>query len=262
MKRRGTTMLLIAAAVATTACSTKPEPAPAESTKQTPTYYKVDAASAGTVAGSVRFTGPKPPRKTIDMEDQDPQCARLHGGARAEDAIVVNANGALANVFVYVKSGLEGKQFEPPSNPVQIDQKGCWFHPRVLGIQTGQSLKVTNSDPVTHNIHPLAEINREWNQSQSEGDPPLNRRFVRRELMIPVKCNIHNWMRAYIGVLDHPYFAVTGADGSFQLPNLPPGTYTVAAWQEKLGEQEEQVVVQPSSSATVAFTFKGASKGL
>jgi plastocyanin len=230
----------------------------AESPPKPPvTYFKVDPATAGTLKGRVQFKGRKAPEREIDM-DQDPECARLHkGGHVSDESIVVGSNGSLANVFVYVKSGLEGKTFAPPEAPVTIDQNGCWFKPRVLGIQTGQTLKVTNSDPVTHNIHPLAQINREWNHSQSQSDPPLTRRFVRQEIMIPVKCNIHHWMRAYIGAVEHPYFAVTGADGVFEINNLPPGDYTVAAWQEKLGTQEQHAAVAPSATADVAFTFKG-----
>ncbi len=138
-----------------------------------------------------------------------------------------------------------------------IDQSGCWFHPRVLGIMVGQKLEVTNSDPVTHNIHPMAEINREWNHSQGAGDPPLERKFLKPEVLIRVKCNIHSWMHAFIGVVDNPYYAVTGADGSFRLPNLPPGEYTIAAVHEKLGTQEQKVTVGASGSIVADFTFKG-----
>jgi plastocyanin len=228
--------------------------------RQTPkeiTYFKVDPAMAATITGHVQFSGRKPAGKVIDM-DQDPDCARLHKNGRVtEDAVAVSSAGALANVFVYLQSGLEGKKFEPVAAPVTIDQNGCWFRPRVLGIQTGQTLNVTNSDPVTHNIHPIAQVNREWNQSQASGDPPLKRRFARQETMIPVKCNIHRWMHAYIGVVDHPYFAVTGADGSFEIRNVPPGTYTLAAWQETLGQQQQPVTLSPSGKAEIAFTFKG-----
>ncbi len=187
----------------------------------------------------------------------DPACVEAHHGKPYDESTVVNPNGTLANVFVYVKTGLEGKQFEVPATPVTIDQNGCWFRPRVLGIQTGQALKVTNSDPVTHNIHPLAQINREWNHSQGQGDPPLARKFTKPEVMIRVKCNIHSWMRAYIGVLEHPYFAVTGADGSFEIPNLPPGDYTLEAWHETLGTQQQKITVSPSGKITSNFTFKG-----
>ena len=155
------------------------------------------------------------------------------------------------------RADLRGKTFETPAAPVALDQHGCWFQPRVIGLQTGQTLQVSNSDPVTHNIHPLAEINREWNHSQGAGDAPIARKFPRPEVMIRVKCNIHSWMRAYIGVLDNPYFAVSGADGSFEMRNVPPGEYTIAAWQETLGTQEQKVTVPPSGAVTANFTFQG-----
>jgi plastocyanin len=187
----------------------------------------------------------------------DPACAEAHHGAAYDESVVVNSNGTLANAFVYIKTGLEGKSFQTPATPVTIDQRGCWFRPRVLGIQTGQTLQVINSDPVTHNIHPLAQINREWNHSQGEGDAPLARKFSKPEVMIRVKCNIHSWMHAFIGVLTHPYFAVSNDDGKFTIKNLPPGTYTIGVWQEKLGTQEQTVTVAPHGSAEANFTFKG-----
>jgi plastocyanin len=169
----------------------------------------------------------------------------------------VGPKGALANAFIYIKKGLEGKTFAVPATPVVIDQRGCWFRPRIVGIQTGQVLQVINSDPVTHNIHPMAEINREWNHSQGPGDPPMSRKFLKPEIMIPVKCNIHSWMHAYIGVVDNPYFAVSKEDGSFAIENLPPGTYTLGVWQEKLGTQEQQLTVAPHQNVVADFTFKG-----
>jgi plastocyanin len=225
-------------------------------TPAAPAYFKVDPATAGSVSGTVKLTGRRAPRKAIDMSN-DPACVAAHHGKPYDESEAVNSNGTLANVFVYVKSGLDGKKFETPATPVTIDQKGCWFTPRVLGIQVGQTLDVTNSDPVTHNIHPMAQINREWNHSQGAGDPPLARRFTKPEIMVPVKCNIHSWMHAYIGVVDNPYFAVTGDKGSFEIPNLPPGNYTIEAWQEKLGPQDQQITVGPSGKVTADFTFKG-----
>lgn len=219
-------------------------------------YFKVDPATAGVIAGRILFTGKAVAAKKVDMEE-DPQCNKLHKTPVMDQAVAVNKNGTLANVFVYIKGGLEGKTFAPPSFAAVMDQKGCWFEPRVLGIQTGQQFDVTNSDPVTHNIHPRAHANREWNQSQAEGSPPLQRKFSQPEIMIRVKCNIHNWMHAWIGVVDNPYFAVTGADGSFELKNVPPGEYTIEAWQEELGTQESHVTVGPSAKAEIAFTFKG-----
>jgi hypothetical protein len=219
--------------------------------------YQVDPLSAGSISGMIRYVGKRPLPKKIDMSG-DPACVEAHHGKALDEPLVVSSKGGLANAFVYVKSGLEGKTFATPSTPVAIDQNGCSFRPRVLGIQTNQSLQITNSDPVTHSIHPMAQINREWNHSQGAGEPPLARKFARPEVMIRVKCNIHSWMQAYIGVVDNPYFAVSGEDGSYRIGNLLPGTYTVAIWQEKLGTQEQQVTVAPHSNTQADVTFKGA----
>ena len=224
--------------------------------KAAPVYFKVDPATAGVIKGSITFKGKKPVRTPIDMSSE-PACVEAHRGRAYEESVVVNSNGTLANVFVYIKSGLEGKTFEPPATPVTIDQKGCWFHPRVMGIQVGQVFHVDNSDPVTHNIHPLAKINREWNHSQGAGDPPLARKFIKQEVMMRVKCNIHSWMHAFIGVLPHPYFAVTNERGAFELPNVPPGNYVLAVWHETYGTQEQSVTVTPSGTVEANFTFKG-----
>jgi plastocyanin len=221
-----------------------------------PVYFKVDPATAGSLTGTVRFSGAKPTRKPVDMSG-DPACAQAHHGKAYDESIAVGPGGALANVFIYIKSGLEDKKFESPAEPATIDQRGCWFYPRVLGIQAGQQFRVTNSDPVTHNIHPLAVVNREWNHSQGEGDPPLARKFIKPEVMIRVKCNIHSWMHAFIGVLDHPYFAVTGTDGAYSIKNIPPGNYVIEAWHETLGTQQRNIRVSNSGSIETAFTFKG-----
>ena len=245
-----------AGVIVTGACSNSstPETKSTKSTEQPVAYFKVDPSTAGTVTGKVEFTG-KTVRKKVDMEE-DPQCEKLHKTAVYDNSIEVGSKGALVNAFVYIKSGLEGKKFEPPSDPVVIDQRGCWFVPRVIGAQTGQKLNATNSDPVTHNIHPLAKVNREWNQNQPEGAPPAIATLKLPEIMIRVKCNIHPWMRAWIGVVDNPYFAVTGEDGTFQFKNVPPGTYTVEAWQESLGTQDQQVTIAASGTAAADFKFK------
>lgn len=234
-------------------CSPKAETAKAPALS----YFKPDPASVARLSGGVSFDGKFPKPRPIDM-DQDADCTKLYpGGARLDESMLVDREGGLANAFVYVKTGLEGKLFETPTSPVRIDQKGCWFQPRVFGIQTGQAFEVSNSDPVTHNIHSVAKENRGWNQSQAPEAPMLRRTFALPEVMVPVKCNVHNWMRAWVGVLNHPYFAVSGADGRYVIPNLPPGTYTIAAWHEKLGTQEQQLTLAPSSQSTLMFTFKG-----
>lgn len=238
-------------------CSPKAKPADTGAGKvnPAPNYFKVDAATSGVVSGTIRYTGKKPTSLAIDMSNE-PACVSAHHGKAYDESLMIDRKGGLANAFVYVKSGLEGKTFEVPTTPVVIDQSGCWFHPRVMGIQVGQTLQVVNSDPVTHNIHPMAQVNREWNHSQGAGDPPLARKFVKPEIMIPVKCNIHSWMHAYIGAVEHPYFTVSSEDGAFTIANLPPGTYTLAVWQEKLGTQEQTITVGPLAKATANFTFK------
>ena len=218
--------------------------------------FHVDPVTAGSISGTIRYTGKRPARKAIDMSN-DPACVEAHRGKAFDESLVASPNGPLANAFIYVKEGLAGKRFEAPSVPVVIDQNGCWFRPRIIGIQTGQILEVRNSDPVTHNIHPMAQINREWNHSQGAGDPPMVRKFLKPEVMIRVKCNIHSWMHAFIGVVDNPYFAVSKEDGSYSIGNLPPGTYTIGFWHEALGTQEKQVTVAPHSTTQVNLTFKG-----
>jgi len=253
----------IAAALFAAGCSSS-APSAAKTTDATKTqapaapvvYFKPDPATAGTVTGKIVFTGKAPARKKVDM-DEDPQCAKLHKGPVYDNTVEVGRKGALVNAFVYIKTGLEGKRFEPPADPVVIDQHGCWFVPRVIGMQTGQQIKAVNSDPVTHNIHPRAKINREFNQNQPQGAPPAIRKFYYPEVMIRVKCNIHAWMKAWIGVVDNPYFAVTGEDGSFEFKDVPPGTYTVEAWQEDLGTQDQQVTVTASGKVATDFKFKG-----
>jgi plastocyanin len=238
-------------------CSgTGPKEPSASKKESAPEFVHVDPATAGVLKGSIRFIGKRPARKSIDMSS-DPACVETHKGKPFDESIAVNSNGTLANVFVYIKSGLEGKQFEVPRTPVIFDQHGCWFQPRVLGIQIGQILRITNSDPVTHNVHPIAQVNREWNHSQGAGDDPIDRKFLRPEVMIPVKCNIHSWMRAYIGAVAHPYFAVTGTDGTFEIRNVPPGDYVIEAWQEKMGTNELKITVPPRGEIDAHFTFKG-----
>jgi plastocyanin len=250
-------LTLCCAAAILAGCSEKKqtEPPKVAPSVPAPVYFKVDPETAGTVTGRILYKGKRPSPKAIDMSEE-PACVEAHKGKAFDESLVVNRRGDLANAFIYIKTGLEGKTFQVPVDPVTIDQKGCWFHPRVLGIQVGQVLKVINSDPVTHNIHPMAQVNREWNHSQGAEDPPLARKFLKPEIMIRVKCNIHSWMHAFIGVLDHPYYAVSNEDGTFGIKNLPPGTYTLAVWTETLGTQELQLTIAPHGKAEANFTFK------
>ncbi len=245
------------------ACSKKEETTeqPAETTtavQPTP----IDQSTVGEVTGKVSFDGTKPKQHVI-MMDQDPVCVKAHGGkpVYAEDD-AVNGNGTLPNVFVYVKSGAEKYTFATPSDPAILDQKGCMYTPHVLGVMVDQTLKVVTSDPTTHNIHPMPKDNREWNMSQPAGAAPIEQKFARPEIMVPVKCNQHPWMRAYIGVVKNPFFAVTGEDGTFTIKGLPPGTYTVEAWTAVGGTpqtQDQSVTLGPKETKTVDFSFKPAS---
>jgi plastocyanin len=210
----------------------------------------VDAATAGSISGVVNFKGVPPKLKPLDMT-QDPGCP---SSPQPPDAVVVNA-GKLANVFVYVKEGLPQGTFAVPGDPVVLDQKGCRYNPHILGIMAGQPLKVLNSDTADHNIHDMPQTNPPWNESQSPTSKPVVKTFANPEMMIPVQCNQHPWMRAYINVMPHPYFAVSAADGSFEIKNLPPGEYTLVAVHEKFGEQTVKVKVGPKETAKAGFVF-------
>ncbi len=206
------------------------------------------------VSGTVRFSGTPPPPGTIRL-DGDKTCVELNQSNRRQVSEVLTGEGnALQNVFVYVKDGLNGRMYAPPTEPVVLDQKRCEYVPHVLGIQVGQPLEIRNSDPLLHNIRADAQINRGFNQGQPV---PMSttKTFATAEVMVPIKCDVHAWMRAHIGVLDHPFFAVTGADGTFSLKNLPAGTFTIEAWHEKLGTQTMQVTVGTGESKDTSFTF-------
>jgi len=219
-------------------------------------FTKVDPATAATITGKAAFAGKAPRAARIDMS-AEPDCKGLHTAVPSSEEVVVNSNGTLANVFVWVKGGLEGKTFEPASGAATLDQKGCIYRPHVIGVRAGQTISIANSDPTTHNVHPMPKSNREWNQSQPPKGSNLDRNFPRPEVMIPVKCNVHPWMKSYIGVVDHPFFAVTGDQGTFEIKGLPPGDYVVEAWHEKYGAQEQKVTVAASASQAVEFSFKG-----
>jgi hypothetical protein len=234
---------------------------PKEESKSAPpaasTAPPIDEANAATVTGKVSFTGEKPKMATIDMS-ANPACARAHSGAaQKSEEVVVNDNGTLKNTFVWVKSGLPDRQWPTSSGAVELNQKGCMYGPRVIGVMTGQNITIKNDDPTNHNIHPLPKVNQEWNESQAPGSDPKMRSFAREEVMIPVKCNVHPWMRAYIGVVSHPFFAVTGDDGTYTIKGLPPGSYTLEAWHEKYGTKDIPVTVAAKDSKTVDFSYDG-----
>ncbi|MGE5723720.1 MAG: hypothetical protein ACM34G_01000, partial [Acidobacteriota bacterium] len=207
-----------------TACSKKQASNEEEQSAATPkATATIDPSTVGSVQGTIKFAGTAPKPVKIDMS-QDPACK----GSNASEEIVVDS-GNLANVFVYVKDGLDNYSFEPPKEAVKINQEGCRYHPHVLGVMAGQTVEVLNDDPTTHNIHPTPKDNREWNESQPPKAAPIDKSFARQEIMLPVKCNQHPWMKMYISVVKTPFFAVTDKDGKFEIKGLPPGTYTLAA---------------------------------
>ena len=172
------------------------------------------------------------------------------------ETYVVGPSGTtLGNVFVYVKDGLSGYTFPAPTTPARIDQQGCRYHPHVFGMQVGQPLEIVNSDPTLHNIHAIAKNNREFNQGQPIQGMKQTHTFTSPEVMIPFKCDVHGWMNAYVGVLPHPFFAVTDASGAFSLKGLPPGTYTIEAWHEKLGTSSQTVTLGAKDAKAITFTF-------
>ncbi len=236
-----------------------------QSTNKEPATDAADAnvwrptGNEGRVNGKVNFEGQPPKFKPLLMEG-DAVCAKKHSDPVYPEAVVTNSNGTLRNVFVYVKSGLDGKKFSVPEQPVTLDQDGCLYRPHVLGIQARQKLKIVSSDSTAHNIHPLPRENREWNISQAAGADPIIQSFDRPEVKIPVKCNQHPWMKAYIHVLSHPFFAVTGEDGAFELRGLPPGKYEIEAVHEEYGAMTQTVEVAANQAATTEFFYKAGQK--
>lgn len=216
----------------------------------------------GTISGVISYNGTPPAPKKIDTT-ADPACGQANPNLVTDDTIVTD--GKLANVFVYIKEGTvdAGKkiaeyQWSTPTTAARLDQKGCHYSPHVMGVQTNQKISITNSDQTQHNIHPTPKLNQEWNQTQANGAPPIEKTFARPEVLIPVKCNQHPWMKAYIGVMRTPFFAVSQTNGSFEITGVPPGKYTVVAWREGGAngtEKTMEVTVPANGAAKADFAF-------
>ena len=248
------TVSALAVAVFAAACSGG-APAPAARTPP-PGAKRVDEATAGRVSGKVSFEGTVPENAPVKLES-DPACVREHPDGLKLDTILVN-NGGLENVFVYVKDGLGSYYFDAPSTPVTLDQKGCNYSPHVFGVRAGQTLEIVNSDQTMHNVNAMAKVNPAFNLGQAIQGMKTPKVFTAPEVMVRIKCDVHGWMNAYAGVLNHPYFAVTANGGAFELKNLPAGTYTIEAWHEKLGTSTQSVTIAEKETKDVNFSFKAA----
>jgi hypothetical protein len=223
------------------------EKEPTDNTANLPKYTK--AGNEGTLTGTIKFEGAAPTPAKIQMEGDD-FCAKANPNA-ASESVVVNGD-KFQNVIVYVKEGLKNS-FDSPTDPVVLDQKNCQYTPHVVTLQAKQPLKVTTSDETTHNIHPQPKNNKEWNKSQPPKGEPIVETFARAEV-IPVKCNQHPWMKAFIGVFNSPFYAVTDKEGKYEIKGLPPGEYTIEAWHEKLGSTTEKVTIAANGTQTLDFS--------
>jgi plastocyanin len=214
-------------------------------------------AYAATITGKAAFEGTAPAPQPIKM-DADATCKMLHPQGVNTDDVIVNSNGTLKNVFVYVKEGLAGKSYPAPKDVVTFDQHGCQYTPKVFGIQAGQTLEIVNSDGTLHNVHSLSSNSPQFNVGMPIQGMKIKKTFAKPEVMVKIKCEVHPWMAAYAGVLDHPFYSVTNDTGAFEIKNLPPGKYVIEAWHEKYGSQTQNVEVGADGEVKdLSFSFKG-----
>ena len=247
------TLAIVGCSKSTSTTSEQPS-SPAAATA--PAAAPVNPATAGEITGTVKWVG-APPRTPVIHMGADPGCVKANGGKPMHsEAVVVGKGGAMQYVVVYIKSGLGNYSYTTPTTPVTLDQKGCMYEPHVVALMTNQPLSVVNSDPFIHNVNVQSKINTPWNLAQPAGAAPIVKSFPDAEMAIPVRCNIHPWMQGYIFVFKNPYFSVTGDNGTFTIKNVPPGTYTVATWQQQYGAQTQQVTVAASQTQTVNFSYK------
>lgn len=247
--------LVLSVAVAALACGGgdgKQSDAPAGSTSESPAAA---AASGGaTITGTVRFTGTPPANPPVDMAEE-PACKEQYTSVPTDPVVLVKT-GMLQNVFISVTNGLPTRRdFPTPTESVRVDQQGCLYTPRVVGVMQGQTVEITNSDAVLHNIKAVPKVNRGFNISQPTKGMVTQRKFDKAEEAIPVECNVHGWMHGKVFVMDHPFFSVSNDTGAFTIQGLPGGTYTLTAWHEKLGTRTATVTVPEDGSAQTSITF-------
>jgi plastocyanin len=211
-------------------------------------------ADAATIAGLVKFEGAASQNATIPM-GADPYCQSQHSTPAKDEEVVVGPGGELANVLIYVKNAPASG---PAAAPALLDQKGCQYYPRVSAVQVGQTIQIKNSDSTLHNVHAMPSNNSQFNEGQPVQGMVSEKKFDKVEMKpFRIKCDVHGWMKSYMAVLPNSYHGVSQTNGTFSIANLPPGNYTLVAWHEKYGEQEQQVTVGPKESKQVTFTFKG-----
>ncbi len=235
------------------ACAKREPTSNAESAPSLPgNTLDASSATAG-ITGFVTFEGAAPPAVQVRM-NSDPVCVARHDKpVFSEEAVV--SNGRLANVFVYVKEGLDEYSFPAPEAPMVLSQEGCRYNPHVGGLMVHQTLKIVNNDPTLHNIHCWAEVNRQFNIGQPVQGMEAVRAFDKPEVMIRFACDVHKWMSCYIGVVAHPFYAVTGTDGMFEIKGLPAGEYVVEAWHEAYGTDIQNVTLSEGEIRPVSFAF-------
>ena len=213
------------------------------------------AGAASSISGTVTFDGKTPTLKPLAM-DADPVCAKKHTGPVPNELLVLGSGNTMGNIMVWVSKGLPpGKTYPAPKTPVVFDQNGCQYKPHVMGIMVGQPYRILNSDGILHNIHTLPKINASFNKGMPATVKEAITNFPKAETMFNIKCDVHPWMSAYLGVFTHPFFSVTSTDGKFTISGLDPGTYEITAWQERLGTQTASVTVAANETKTQAFKF-------
>jgi plastocyanin len=213
------------------------------------------ALAASTITGTITFTGKPPALKPLAM-DADPACAKKHTKPVPAEMLVLGSGNTMANIIVWVSKGLPaGKTFPVPKTPVTLDQNGCVYVPHAMGIMVGQAYRILNSDGILHNVHTLPKINPSFNRAMPATSKEATTTFAKPEPIFQIKCDVHPWMSAYIGVFTHPFFSTTGMDGKFTISGLDPGTYEITAWHERLGTQTASVTVSGSDTKTQDFKF-------
>jgi hypothetical protein len=258
--RKSLAVAFFAAPLAFVACGggekqEAPAAAPASTQGAAPAAGAGGAAKgSASIAGKISFAGTAPAPEKIKVS-ADPYCQKEHKDG-LERKVVDVKDGGVKDVFVYVKSGITGT-YPPPTEPVELDQQGCMYKPHLVALQVGQPLKIKNNDETLHNIHPRPAVNQEFNVGQARKGMEVTKTFDKKEVMIPVGCDVHPWMRSYISVLDHPFFAVTDEDGKYEIKGLPPGEYEVEAVHEKLKSQTGKLTVKDGEKATLDLSYKG-----